>query len=74
MDDLSKLSNVVDNDVAKKTVYNQLVTKVNAINSSKLVKKLTTTQKLRKFQIKFLIIKTPKFNNSAKQNSNKRLK
>ena len=30
---LSKLSNVVDNDVVKKTVYDQLVTKVNAIGT-----------------------------------------
>ena len=31
--DLSKLCNVVDNDVLKKTVCNQLVTKVNAIDT-----------------------------------------
>ena len=31
--DLSKLCNVVDNDVIKKTVYNQLFTKVNAIDT-----------------------------------------
>ena len=29
--DLSKLSNVVDNNVVKKTVYKKLVTKVNSI-------------------------------------------
>ena len=29
--DLSKLSSAVDNNVVKKTVYDQLVTKVNAI-------------------------------------------
>ena len=29
--DLSKLNNVVKNDVVKKTVYNKLVAKVNAI-------------------------------------------
>ena len=32
--DLSKLSNVVKNDVAKKTVYDKLVTKVNNIDTS----------------------------------------
>ena len=32
--DLSKLSNVVKNDVVKKDVYNKLVTKVNAIDTS----------------------------------------
>ena len=37
--DLSKLSNVVNNDVVKKTVYDKLVTKVNTINSSKFVLK-----------------------------------
>ena len=32
--DLSKLSNVVNNDVAKKIMYDKLVPKVNNINSS----------------------------------------
>ena len=32
--DLSKLSNVVKNDVVKKTVYDKLVAKVNAIETS----------------------------------------
>ena len=35
--DLSKLSNVVKNDVVKKTVYDQLVSKVNNIDTSKFV-------------------------------------
>ena len=33
--DLSKLSNVVKNDVVKKTVYDKLVAKVNAIPLTK---------------------------------------
>ena len=37
--DLSKLSNVVKNDVVKKTVYNKLVAKVDNIDTSVLVKK-----------------------------------
>ena len=37
--DLSKLSNVVKNDVVKKTDYNKLVTKVDNIDTSGLVKK-----------------------------------
>ena len=37
--DLSKLSNVVKNDVVKKTVYNKLVTKVNNIDTIDLVLK-----------------------------------
>ena len=32
--DLSKLSNVVKNDVVKKTVFDKLVAKVDAINTS----------------------------------------
>ena len=32
--DLSKLSNVVKNDVVKKTVFDKLVAKVNAIDTS----------------------------------------
>ena len=37
--DLSKLSNVVKNDVVKKDVYNKLVTKVNNIDTSRFVLK-----------------------------------
>ena len=35
--DLSKLSDVVKNDVAKKTVYDKLVAKVNSIDTSVFV-------------------------------------
>ena len=37
--DLSKLSNVVKNDVVKKTVYNKLVAKVNNIDTNDFVLK-----------------------------------
>ena len=37
--DLSKLSDAVKNDVAKKTVYDKLVAKVNSIDTSKFVVK-----------------------------------
>ena len=37
--DLSKLSNVVKNDIAKKTVYDKLVVKVNSIDTSTFVLK-----------------------------------
>ena len=37
--DFSKLSNVVKNDVVKKTVYDKLVAKVDNIHTSSLVKK-----------------------------------
>ena len=39
LNDLSKLSNVVKNDVVKKTEYNKLVTKVNNIDTSDFVLK-----------------------------------
>ena len=44
--DLSKLSNVVRNEVVKKTEYNKLVTKVNNIDTSDFVLKLITILKL----------------------------
>ena len=37
--DLAKLSNVVKNDVVKKTEYNNLVTKVDIIGTTNFVKK-----------------------------------
>ena len=42
--DLNKLSNVVKNDLVKKTVYDKLVAKVDHIDASGLVKKQITTQ------------------------------
>ena len=38
-DDLSKLSNVVKDEVVKKTMYDKLVAKVNNIDSSRFVLK-----------------------------------
>ena len=40
-DDLAKLSNIVKNDVVKKTEYNKLVTKVDKIDTTRLVLKIT---------------------------------
>ena len=37
--DLSKISNIVNNDVVRKTVYNKLVAKVNNIDTSRFVLK-----------------------------------
>ena len=55
--DLSKLSNVVKNDVLKKTNYNKLVTKVDNINSSGFVLKTKyDTDKSKIEKIKFLIL------------------
>ena len=42
--DLSKLSEVVKNDVVKKTVYDKLVPKVNSIDTSAFVLKHGMTQ------------------------------
>ena len=42
--DLSKLSNLVNNDVVKKIVYNKLVTKVYAIDISRFALKLSMTR------------------------------
>ena len=44
--DLSKLSDVVKNDVVKKTDYNKLVTKVDNIDTSDLVKKTDYNTKI----------------------------
>ena len=49
--DLSKLSNVVKNDVVKKTVYNKLVAKVNNIDTSDFVLKTTYNTDKTKFSI-----------------------
>ena len=42
--DLSKLSNVIKNDVVKKTVYNKLVGKVDSINTNDFVLKTKYVQ------------------------------
>ena len=44
--DLSKLSNVVKNGVVKKTVHDQLVTKVNNIDTSDFVLKTNYNTKI----------------------------
>ena len=44
----------MENDVVKKGMYDELVTKVNAIDLSKLVKKLNMTRKLTKLKRKYL--------------------
>ena len=42
--DISKLSDVVKNDVAKKVVYDKLVAKVNSIDTSRFALKTQTKQ------------------------------
>ena len=47
--DLSKLSDVVKNDVVKKTVYDKLVAKVDDVDTSDFVLKTTyNTDRIRK--------------------------
>ena len=67
--DLSKLSNVVKNDIVKKAMYDKLVEKVNNIDTSgfvlktkyqtdksELEKKITDTSDLVKKQIRIIIL------------------
>ena len=54
--DLSKLSNVVKNDVVKKTVYDKLVPKVDNIDTSGLVKETDCNTKITEIENKILII------------------
>ena len=58
--DLSKLSDVVKNDVVKKTVYNKLVAKVNNIDISRFV--LKTKYETDKSDLeKILVMQAKKF-------------
>ena len=50
--DLSKLSNVVKNDVVKKTVYDKLVAQVDNIDTSGLVKKADHNTKINEMEDK----------------------
>ena len=53
---LRKLSNVVKNDVVKKTVYDKLVAKVNSIDTSGFVLKTNYDTDKKESNIKFLIL------------------
>ena len=53
---LSKLSDLVKNDVAKKTAYDKLIAKVNSIDTSGFVSKTIMIQIKRNFKNKFLIL------------------
>ena len=54
--DLSKLSNVVKNEVVKKTEYNKLVNKVNNIDTSGFVLKTKYDTDKLELEKKFLIL------------------
>ena len=55
--DLSKLSNVVKNDVVKKTVYDKLVAKVNNIDTSDFVLKTNFNTKFTGLENKMALLK-----------------
>ena len=44
---LKKCSDAIDNDVGKKTVYNELVKRFNAMDTSKLVNKADYNAKIK---------------------------
>ena len=52
--DLCKLSDVAKNDLVKKTVYNELVKNINAIDTSGLVKKTDYYDKIKSIEDKIL--------------------
>ena len=54
--DLSKLSNVVKNEVVKKTVYDKLVAKVNNIDTSEFVLKTKYDADKSELEKKFLVL------------------
>ena len=54
--DLSKLSDVVKNEVVKKTEYNKLVTKVNNIDTSYFVLKTNYNTKITELECLVLVI------------------
>ena len=53
---MSKLSNVVKNDVIKKTLYDKLVAKVNSIDTSRFVLKTKYDTDKSELETKFLIL------------------
>ena len=65
--DLSKLSDVVKNDVVKKTVYDKLVAKVNSIDTSRFV--LKTKYDTDKLEIENKITDTSGFVKKADNNA-----
>ena len=54
--DLSKLSDVVKNDVVKKIVYDKVVAKVNNIDTSRFVLKTNYDRDKSEMEKKFLIL------------------
>ena len=73
--DLSKLSNVVKNDVVKKTVYDKLVAKVNNIDTSDFVLKTNFNTKFTGLENKFPntsgLVKKTEYNTKITELENK---
>ena len=61
---MSKLSDVVKNDVAKKTAYDKLVTKVNSGDTSRFVLKTKYDLDKSELKMKFLILVTKTYYNT----------
>ena len=55
--DLSKLSNVVNNDVVKKTVYDKLVAKINNIDISRFILKTKYDTDKSELEIKIIALR-----------------
>ena len=55
--DLSKLSNVVNNDVVKKTVYDKLVAKINNIDISGFILKTKYDTDKSELEIKIIALR-----------------
>ena len=55
--DLSKLSNVVNNDVVKKTVYDKLVAKINIIDISGFILKTKYDTDKSELEIKIIALR-----------------
>ena len=68
--DLRKLTDVVKNDVVKKTVYDQLVTKVNAIDTTELVTKTDYDAKIKDIEDKIPSITNFAANSALNANIN----
>ena len=76
-DDLSKLCNVVKNDVVKKTVYNKLVAKVDNIDTSGFVLKTKYNTKITELENKIPdtsgLVKKTNYNTKITELENKTL-
>ena len=68
--DLRKLSDVLENDVVKKTMYDELITIVNAIGTSELVTKIDYDAKIKDIEDKIPSISNLATNSALNANIN----